>query len=247
MPSPCTPFDSLTPMWRGRGLEWARGLLGRGGIALALAGCLFDGEETRGLACTNDRHCGVGISCIEGVCGGIDACSSGKPRCVDDEVLQVCHGGTPAETKCDDVCSNLGFGRALTCAHSPADDEGGCYCDKSSSFCDVEGARECWSEDDIRECVGGAWQNADCDSICALDGLGSGIGCGLDMDAKPACECAAPCEHDSQFCVDAGTAAYCDNAQWTQIECDQALCPGGVSLGCGFLQAIGDETCLCGA
>src|SRR5688572_21800918 len=39
-------------------------------ILVMFGGCLFDGAQTEGLPCNNDGECGVGIDCIERVCGG---------------------------------------------------------------------------------------------------------------------------------------------------------------------------------
>jgi hypothetical protein len=215
-------------------------------LAAGLPTCLFDGKETEGLPCTSNEHCGVGIECIAGVCGGDNACASGVPVCSGPKTLQSCVNGMPLDQHCDEICAGQGLGRALTCEFSPQSGRDGCYCDQASSFCDAEGELECWSGNDGRVCQDGVWQNLDCDYVCDLDGLGSGTSCGPNMVGDLVCFCTDPCEDGAQFCLDGTTERYCDQGTWVDVPCQDSSCDSGVSLGCGYLDAIGDETCLCG-
>lgn len=214
-------------------------------LAGVLQSCLFDGDETRGLPCTSAEHCGIGQECIGGVCGGQDPCVEGKDVCSGPKTLRSCVNGSAEDLSCDQICAVQGLGRALACETSVQSGTDGCYCDESSSFCEVEGALECWSQDDGRTCQGGVWQNLDCDAVCDLDGLGSSTGCGPDMNGDLVCFCTDPCLDGATYCLDATTAAYCDQGTWTQVACQDAACDSGVSLGCAYLDAIGDETCVC--
>lgn len=220
--------------------------LGLAAATVMLPTCLFDGKETEGLPCTSDEHCGIGIECIAGVCGGGNACASGVPVCSGPKTLQQCVNGAPLDLHCDQICAEQGLGESLVCDTAPQSGTDGCYCDQSSSFCDVEGDLECWSQDDGRFCQGGVWQNLDCDGVCESDGLGSGDSCGPNMTGDLVCFCTNPCVDGEQFCLDDQTVRYCDQGTWIDLPCLDGNCDGGVSLGCAYLDAIGDETCLCG-
>jgi hypothetical protein len=218
-------------------------------LAAVLVGCLFDGAETEGMICESHDQCGVGIDCLQGICGGVNACATGLDLCADDDTLQTCQVGTPTNLSCTDVCAAGGLGESLICETSPQTGEAGCYCDESSSFCDQEGVVECADDDDIRGCFNGVWEQQDCDWLCGSDGLGSGDSCGYDMQSgSNVCWCTGdPCVDGEQYCLSQGALALCDGGAWTQVACDDAGCgPDGVSLGCGFLGSVGDETCLCG-
>jgi hypothetical protein len=217
-----------------------------GVLAAALASaCLFDGAQTKGLPCTHDDQCGIGQGCEGGVCGGLDPCTAGMPICTDGFTLGTCEQGTPAEVSCLDVCAANGLGESLGCEASPADGQHGCYCDPSSGFCSLEGEIQCWDTDDARICQAGVWQHADCDWACEIDGLGSGNGCGMNDQGELVCFCTSPCVDGHQYCLDGDTLAICASGTWSQSQCADEYCEGGVSLGCGFLGPIGDETCLC--
>jgi hypothetical protein len=218
-------------------------------LGFLVAGCLFDGKETLGLPCTSDDQCGIGVECLGGACGGADACIAGQPLCVDALRLQTCANGSPVTQHCDDTCATFGLAEAVACDYSPQSGQYGCFCDESSSFCDADGLIECWADDDLRSCEGGVWQNVDCDGLCASPPpLGSGTGCGPGMDGQNVCFCSGEfCIDGAQYCIDGDTQAYCLGGAWTQVDCRDPDCESGVSLGCGFLAAIGDETCLCAA
>lgn len=217
------------------------------GFALGVSACLFDGDETEGLPCTSNDHCGIGLDCINGLCGGGDACAAGQAVCVSPDVIQTCTMDQVVDTHCDQICANdLGLGKSLGCAANSVTGNDGCYCDPSASLCDAEGEAQCWNGDDARLCTGGFWNHVDCDEICEQDGLGSATHCEPNPNGVT-CFCTSPnpCENGRQFCRDENTVVQCQNGVWVDVSCGGG-CEGRPSLGCGFFEQTGDETCLCG-
>jgi hypothetical protein len=218
------------------------------GFALGFSACLFDGDETEGLPCTNDDHCGIGLACTNGLCGGGDACAAGQAVCITPDVIQSCTMDQLVDTPCNQICANdLGLGSAFGCAANTQSGSVGCYCDPSASLCDSPGEVECWNGDDARQCQNGFWDHIDCDEICELDGLGSATHCEPSPNGVT-CFCTSPdpCQDGRQFCRTDSTLAVCSNGGWIDIQCGDG-CGSTQSLGCGFFEQTGDETCLCGA
>lgn len=218
-------------------------LLLASGLAMVV-GCLFDGEQTKGLPCTGDEHCGIGQECIAGVCGenaGVDACIDGLPVCTNEDVIQTCAQGEPLNTPCETVCRNNGVGKSLTCAFSPGAGNDVCFCDQGSGLCDPNGTVECIGND-MHTCSDGFWNHADCDFVCANAGQGSGAGC-----SAGSCACTdGPCVEGSSYCASSDAVAICENGVFVQYGCSQDGCVDSVNIGCGYLASAGDETCLCG-
>ncbi len=245
------------------------------GLALILvcsAGCFFDGAQTEGMPCNNDGECGVGIDCIERVCGGpriaadtdtetetetdTDAVEEESSAAMDDDAVRdYC---VPEDTMCLDsntlrYCSEDGklttYGCPGVCGESV--ETIGCVFHPGANS-DV-----CLCTFDIVSCT------SEGSYVCSGTGQGQCIDgrlrhddcddvcieagyAGADYCDGGTCYCSYTCSDGAQRCIDGNTWAGCWGGSWQYQSCDQICRDNGytTSYGCHFYPGD-DSGCMC--
>lgn len=225
---------------------------------LLVGGCLFTGEETRGLPCNVDAECGVDLSCLDRICGGpmdmfgstdtdtgTDGPSSdeesGEPddgglqpelcsvsECKNDDTIRLCLDDGKVSTI---GCQGLCGASAdsLGCHYNPADDEDGCFCDFERPSCSTEGAQACFGQGGLALCQGATWSMYDCDTVCVDAGYAGASGCGAGDGGADVCLCDNVCTHGASRCTGSQRISYCANGSWQQYDCNQLCIESGFS------------------
>jgi cysteine-rich repeat protein len=194
-------------------------------FAAVLVGC-WNGADSAGLACEDNTHCGLGLDCINGFCGGEpndalcgnghvdpgEACDDGQQNadngaCRTDCTLEVCGDGVqgPSEA-CDQGEQN--------------DDEGMCKTDCMLATCGdgfVAPTEPC---DD-----GNTDPGDGCSPTCTLESCGNGT-------LEP-----------GEDCDDGGESPTC-NDDCTAADCGDAKLNAAAGEACDNGDANGDYLCM---
>ncbi len=230
------------------------------------SGCLFDGAATAGLPCEKDEHCGGGLACVDGVCGGAAAdsssggteessdasadseaeCAASDRACDGPEALRVCDDGELVTRDCSAECApRPSFG----CASATQGDA--CICDgEAPGACVTDGAIDCVGAGGVRVCDAGQWVPFDCDAVCETAPRGAFVQCAFDSSrGHDVCFCdeGAPCPSGAVYCLDANTLGACEGGTWSSFSCTQ-LCAEqglGVAVACVFRASLGTDACIC--
>ena len=243
-------------------------------MALGL-GCLFDGGQTAGFACDEDEHCGGGLACIDGICGGDGSGEAGsgsdddedsddgddsddadvgsgsptcdeEPMCIDDASISACIDDELMSVSCSEAC---GEQPAFGCY--PTSSSETCICNSEApGSCTTPDAIECVGSGGVQICEGTAWAQYDCDAICELDPRGAFANCGFDAESGHDvcyCDIGAPCITGAAYCADPSRLRVCDGGTWLESSC-QDLCSTqdlGNAVGCLYRESLGTDTCVC--
>jgi len=182
-------------------------------LLLALtSGCLFDGEQTRGLPCNADEECGPGLSCSDHVCGGLEpevgssdeasgteAAQSDETAIDDESSAATPQGCTDEDTECLDgnILRSCSDGKlsttdcrgpcgeaapSLGCHHYAAESRDTCFCANARPECEVSNVYTCAPGNALGSCEDGFLDGTDCDDICADAGYGGGDYCGAAQE-----------------------------------------------------------------
>lgn len=175
--------------------------------ASALLGC-WTGAESEGLPCIDNTHCGVGLDCVAGFCGGepSDAlCGNGyvDPGEVCDEGALNSDNGACRLDCTLEICGDGFQGPSEACdLGEQNDDRGDCKTDCTPEVCGdgLQGPTEA--------CDG----SIDCSPECTFESCGNGV-----LDPGEACDGGG----ESADCDDDCTAVECEDTNLNEAAGEQ--------------------------
>ncbi len=189
-------------------------------LSMVLGGCLFTGEDTRGLPCNVDEECGAGLLCIERVCGG------------------------PVEVGLTDTDTE----GSMSGVEESGDPDGGEV--DGGPQPDLCTANECKDADTIRLCLDdGKVSTIGCQGLCGpnADSLGCTFS---PESGEDSCFCdfeRSSCSNEgAQGCFGQSGLAVCQGGTWNIYDCDTVCIDAGYAgaAACGPGNG-GADVCLC--
>jgi hypothetical protein len=203
------------------------------GCALGLTACLFDGgSDTVGLPCEKDSHCGEGLECLLGFCGG--------PQDFGD-FGEAGDGGDAADGDggVDDGDGGVDDGDGGV---DDGDGDG-----TPPGACSASDPLTCTGSNTVRYCDAGQLAEISCDDVCEQDGQLRSWGC-RETSSGDGCWCdpnSAACSTvDAVECYDGVNARQCTTNGWQAVDCD-IICADGLGSTTGCEPTTDGVTCQC--
>jgi hypothetical protein len=189
-------------------------------VAMPIIGC-WSGAGSEGLPCENNEHCGLGLECVNGFCGG-------------EPSPTLCGNGwlDPGEA-CDDGEQNA--------------DNGACRLDCTTQTCGdgVQGPNELCDEGEQNDDQGAC--KTDCTPASCGDGqVGPGEQCDGGDDCSPECtleSCGNGTLDSGEVCDEGGESFDCDD-DCTLAECGDGNLNETSGEACDDGNLIDDHECM---